>query len=279
MIGRELSGPSRRTAPQPKAAQAAPAFKASRLRVPNPVPGRPDAIADFSVEVRPGEIVGISGLQGSGCSELFQAIFGAYGAVCGGELSVDGKTFRPCNPGDSIRRGLAYLTADRKGTGLVPGLSVEGNVSLASLPRSSPGGVLRPRLERIRAARQVKALQIRLSSLDQPVGTLSGGNQQKVVLAKWLETRPKVLLLEEPTRGVDIGAKQEIYSLMDRWTGQGMAILLVSSELPELLLLSDRILALHRGVVTAEFERADATPEAILAAAMGFPGGNGKAIA
>jgi ABC-type sugar transport system ATPase subunit len=148
-------------------------------------------------------------------------------------------------------------------------MSVENNISLASLPRMSPGGFLRPRSEREHATRQADTLGIRLHSLEQPVGTLSGGNQQKVVLAKWLETRPRVLLLEEPTRGVDIGAKLEFYSLMDQWTAQGMAILLISSELPELLLLSDRILALHRGRVTAEFARGEATPEKVLAAAMG----------
>jgi ABC-type sugar transport system ATPase subunit len=142
-------------------------------------------------------------------------------------------------------------------------------VTLASLSRVSPGGVLRPGRERAGAARQVEALGIRLASLEQAVGTLSGGNQQKVVLAKWLETLPKVLLLEEPTRGVDIGSKSEIHSLMRQWTSAGMAILLISSELPELLLLSDRILALHRGAVTAEFARGEATPERILAAAMG----------
>jgi ABC-type sugar transport system ATPase subunit len=279
MIGRDLSGQSRSAAPQTRADGAPPALEIAGLRVPHPIRGRPDAISDFSVAVRAGEIVGIAGLQGSGSSELFQAIFGAYGAVCEGSLSIGGRAFRPESPAKSIGRGVAYLTADRKGTGLVLGMSVGDNISLASLPRTSPGGLLRPRQERLRAERQAKALQIRLASLDQPAGTLSGGNQQKVVLAKWLETQPAVLLLDEPTRGVDIGAKQEIYSLMNQWTRLGMAILLVSTELPELLLLSDRVLALHRGRVTAEFSRAEATPGNIMAAAMGFPGGNAKAVA
>ena len=246
------------------------------LRVPHPEPGRPPAISDFSVSLGAGEIVGIAGLQGSGGTELLQGLFGAYGAVCGGTVSLGGKPFRPESPARSIRRGLSYMTADRKGSGLIPAMSVEHNITLASLSRTSPGALLRPGRERAVAARQASALNIRLTSLDQAVGTLSGGNQQKVVLAKWLEARPRVLLLEEPTRGVDIGAKSEIYSLMRRWTSEGMAILLISSELPELLLLSDRILALHRGSVTAEFARDAATPEMILAAAMGSPEATGE---
>ncbi len=268
MIGRDLAPLSQR----PRDAGGGTAGRVLEVRgfrVPHPVPGRPPAVADFSVSVRAGEIVGIAGLQGSGATELFQGLFGAHGAVCGGSVSIDGTPFRPESPARSIGRGLSYLTADRKGSGLVPAMSVEHNMTLASLPRKSPGGVLRPGRERASAARQVAALNIRLSSLDQEVGTLSGGNQQKVVLAKWLEAQPRVLLLEEPTRGVDIGSKSEIYSLMRKWTADGMAILLISSELPELLLLCDRIVALHRGAVTAEFARGDATPERLLAAAMG----------
>jgi ABC-type sugar transport system ATPase subunit len=269
MIGRDLAPQS---GPRPDAAGGGTAgrvLEVRGLRVPHPLPGRPPAISDFSIAVNAGEIVGIAGLQGSGGAELFQGLFGAYGAVCGGSVRMDGSPFRPESPARSIRRGLSYLTADRKASGLVPAMSVEHNVTLASLSRVSPGGVLRPGRERAGAARQVEALGIRLASLEQAVGTLSGGNQQKVVLAKWLETLPKVLLLEEPTRGVDIGSKSEIHSLMRQWTSAGMAILLISSELPELLLLSDRILALHRGAVTAEFARGEATPERILAAAMG----------
>jgi|CZKI01.1.fsa_nt_gi ribose transport system ATP-binding protein len=277
MIGRDLApqAPSRARA----AGVGRAALEARGFRVPHPVPGRPPAISDFSVSVQAGEVVGIAGLQGSGGTELFQGLFGAYGDVCEGGVMINGRPFRPESPARSIRRGLSYLTADRKGSGLVPAMSVEHNVTLASLPRASPGGVLRPGRERASAARQAEALGIRLASLDQPVSTLSGGNQQKVVLAKWLETRPHVLLLEEPTRGVDIGAKSEIYSLMRQWTSAGMAILLISSELPELLLLCDRILALHRGAVTGEFRRDEATPEGILAAAMGSPAGAGEACA
>jgi ABC-type sugar transport system ATPase subunit len=278
MIGRDLAPQS---TPRAQAAAGAgqAALEARGFSVPHPVPGRPPAISNFSVSVQTGEVVGIAGLQGSGGNELFQGLFGAYGAVCGGSVMINGKPFRPKSPARSIRRGLSYLTADRKGSGLVPAMSVEHNMTLASLPKASPGGVLRPGRERASAARQAAALNIRLASLDQPAATLSGGNQQKVVLAKWLETKPAVLLLEEPTRGVDIGSKSEIYSLMRQWTSAGMAILLISSELPELLLLSDRILTLHRGAVTGEFRRDEATPEKILAAAMGSPEGPGEACA
>ncbi len=273
MIGRDLAPQSPRSDPSRERAAAPAVLEVEGFRVPHPGAGRPPAISDFSISLAAGEIVGIAGLQGSGGTELFQGLFGAYGAVCGGSVRICGRPFRPESPSRSIAGGLSYLTADRKGSGLVPAMSVAHNMTLASLSRTSPGGVLNAARERAIAARQAAALNIRLASPDQEVGTLSGGNQQKVVLAKWLETRPRVLLLEEPTRGVDIGAKSEIYSLMRQWTADGMAILLISNELPELLLLSDRILALHRGAVTAEFARGDATPEKVLAAAMGSPEG------
>jgi len=269
MIGRELSEFIAAPAGRPCSREAPPRLAVRDFSVPNPDRARPDAVREFSVEVNPGEIVGIAGLQGSGSTELFQGLFGAYGRVCRGEVQIDGQPFRPSSPRQSIHRGLAYLTADRKGSGLIGAMSVTGNMSLAALPRFSPGGMLQLSSELAHASRQAGALRIRLASLDQAVGTLSGGNQQKVVLAKWLATEPRVLLLEEPTRGVDVGAKQEIYALMRQWTAAGMALLLISTELPELLGLSDRIVVMHRGGITGTFGRADATPALILAAAMG----------
>jgi ribose transport system ATP-binding protein len=275
VIGRELARHTR-PRPQPGAApRGATALEVRGFRVPDADPGRPPAVCDFSVDVREGEIVGIAGLQGSGGTELFHGLFGALAFACSGSVRIGGGDFQPSSPGRSIRAGLSFLTADRKVSGLVPSMSVAHNITLASLPSVSPAGVMRPRLEGERASAQARALGIRASALDQPVSALSGGNQQKAVLAKWLETGPRVLLLEEPTRGVDIGAKAEIYRLMEGWAARGMAILLISSELPELLLLCDRILALHRGRVTAEFSREEATPERILAAAMGSPARHG----
>jgi ribose transport system ATP-binding protein len=148
-------------------------------------------------------------------------------------------------------------------------LSLARNITLPSLRAFSPGGWIRPEEEAKAAAKQIKDLDIRAASPDQDAGTLSGGNQQKVVLAKWLETRPRVLLLDEPTSGVDVGAKHEVYSLMNRLTADGLAILLITSELPELLAMSDRIIVLHRGRAQAEFSRAEATQEKVTRAAMG----------
>jgi ABC-type sugar transport system ATPase subunit len=276
MIGRDLAEQFAPRAGSPAAGGRAPRFVVSHFTVPRPGPGRPPAVEDLSIGVGAGEIVGFAGLQGAGCSELFNGLFGAYGAVCGGRVEIDGEPVRPESPGVSIRRGLAFLTGDRKGTGLVLGMSVERNMSLSSLVRVSPWGVLAPGLERSLAEHYVGALGIRLDSVDQETGALSGGNQQKVALAKWLATRPRVLLLEEPTRGVDVGAKHEIYRLLRGLAAEGLAILLISTELPELLGLCDRVVALHRGRVTGVFDRCAATPERVLAAAMGAeaPEGN-----
>jgi ABC-type sugar transport system ATPase subunit len=225
-------------------------------------------VRDVSLSVRAGEIVGVAGLQGSGNSDLFRGIFGAHGELAQGRVLVDGQPFQVRAPRHSVQQGVAYLTNDRKGTGLVLSLDLARNVTLASVPAVSPGGWLREGRERRIAEQHTQALQIRATGTDQEVSTLSGGNQQKVALAKWIETRPRVLLLDEPTRGVDVGAKHEIYELMNQWTRQGHAILLITSEMPELLGLSDRILAMHRGRVTGEFTRSEATQEKVLKAAM-----------
>ncbi len=225
-------------------------------------------VRDVSLSVRAGEIVGIAGLQGSGNSDLFRGIFGAQGELAGGRVLVDGQPFQVRSPRHSVQQGLAYLTSDRKGTGLVLSLDVARNVTLASIPAISPGGWIRDSRERRITERHTEALRIRATGPAQEVSTLSGGNQQKVALAKWIETRPRVLLLDEPTRGVDVGAKHEIYELMNQWTRQGHAILLITSEMPELLGLSDRIIAMHRGRVTGQFTRSEATQEKVLQAAM-----------
>jgi ABC-type sugar transport system ATPase subunit len=164
---------------------------------------------------------------------------------------------------------VALLTNDRKATGLVLSLSIAANATLAGLPGLSPGGWRRPDREREAAATATGPMRLRAATLDLEAGALSGGNQQKVALAKWLGIRPKLLLLDEPTRGIDVVSKREIYHLMDDWTRQGIAILLITSEMSELLTLSDRIVVLHRGEVTARFSRQEAAPEKILAAAMG----------
>ena len=265
LVGRKLDQqfPSRRTSP------GATRLDVTDFPLPDPAGRRKAAGAGVSFRVAAGEILGFAGLQGSGNSELFHGLFGACGDPGGGRVTLDGQPFRSVSPAHSLRQGMALLTNDRKGNGLVPALSTTRNITLAALKKFSPQGWLQPRAELTAATAQRDALNIRVASLDQEVGELSGGNQQKVVLAKWLETAPKVLLLDEPTRGVDIGAKHEIYELMNRLTATGISILLITSEMPELLALADRILVLHRGRIVAEFDRAAATPEKITQAAMG----------
>lgn len=231
----------------------------------NPIP----VVNKVSFKVQAGEILGLAGLQGSGNSQLLHGIFGSYGNRTKGSIRIDGTDIPITNPAGSIQRGLALLTNDRKSSGLVMGRDIVENASLASLPKFSPAGWMRPAIERQTVSKTLQQLRLKADSLSQPVESLSGGNQQKVVLAKWIQTEPKVLLLDEPTRGVDVGAKQEIYELMNQWTQAGIAIVLITSEMPELLAMSDRILVMHRGRITAEFQRGQATQEKILSAALG----------
>ncbi|HET9598765.1 MAG TPA: sugar ABC transporter ATP-binding protein [Anaeromyxobacteraceae bacterium] len=268
MIGRELSEhfPERRATP------GAERLRIEGVSLPDPAAAAAGVerwlVRDASLSVRAGEIVGLAGLQGSGNSELLRGVFGAQGRLPRGRVLVDGRPLDVHSPQRSVAQGLAYLTSDRKGTGLVLCMDIAQNITLASLRGLSPAGWLSRRKEQRIAARHVDALSIRATETTQEVATLSGGNQQKVALAKWIETRPRVLLLDEPTRGVDVGAKHEIYELMGAWTRAGHAILLITSEMPELLGLCDRIVVMHRGRVTAHFARAEATQERILKAAM-----------
>jgi ABC-type sugar transport system ATPase subunit len=265
MVGREI----RRQFPERCARPGEFRLRLDHFSIPDPSGRKEYAVEDISLSVRAGEILGIAGLRGSGKSELFNGLFGTYGKEVKGTVLLDGRPFPVTSPRRSIERGLALQTNDRKGTGLVTSLSLARNITLPSLRAFSPGGWIRPDEEAREAARQIKDLDIRAASPDQDAGTLSGGNQQKVVLAKWIETRPRVLLLDEPTSGVDVGAKHEVYSLMNRLTADGLAILLITSELPELLAMSDRIIVLHRGRAQAEFSRAEATQEKVTRAAMG----------
>jgi ABC-type sugar transport system ATPase subunit len=221
----------------------------------------------LTLEVRAGEVVGLGGLEGSGNSQVLLAVFGAFGRP-DGRIRVGDRSRKISSPIDAIASGLALLTSDRKETGLVLGLSVAQNATLAVLRRISPGGWLSRTREAKIAEQARQELKIRAASLDMPVGELSGGNQQKVALAKWIATEASVLMLDEPTRGIDIYAKREIYELIEHWKAQGKAILLISSELPELLSLSDRILVMHRGRIVKELSRRDASASLVLQAAM-----------
>jgi len=268
MIGRELT----EQFPQRQSQIGPCKLHVRSLSIPDPA-GTPRLAADrLSFEVHAGEIVGLAGLQGSGNSEVLHGLFGDFGPLPEAQIQINESEYVIDTPGHAIRSGLALLTNDRKENGLVLGMNVLQNTTLASLKKFSPSGWLRPSDEIAAAQRQAKKLSLRAAGLEVEVQTLSGGNQQKVVLAKWLETQPQVLLLDEPTRGVDVGAKHEIYKLMNDLTAQGMAILLITSEMPELLAMSDRILVLHRGRLTAAFTRQQATQEKILRAAMGETG-------
>ncbi|MFH1069867.1 MAG: sugar ABC transporter ATP-binding protein [Candidatus Glassbacteria bacterium] len=226
------------------------------------------AVTDCSFELRAGEIVGLAGLQGSGNSELLHGIFGSYGRRVTGAVELEGRPFEVRSPAASIRAGLALLTSDRKATGSVGCLSVGWNVSLAALQKFSPRGWIEPAAERAAVRESLRKFRLKVASPGQSLDTLSGGNQQKALLARWQLTGPRVFLLDEPTRGVDVGVKHEIYEMMNRWTETGCAILLITSEMPELLAMSDRILVLSRGRIAAGFSRGEATQEKILHAAM-----------
>jgi ABC-type sugar transport system ATPase subunit len=245
-----------------------PRLSVEGLTVENPArPDRPWA-RDVSFEVRRGEVLGLVGLAGSGASEVLGAVFGRHRRHRGRVL-VDEEEVPADRPAAALRKGLAFLGSDRKAEGLTPSRSVIENVTLASLPRFSPLGWLRPGREEAAVAGLARELDLQAPSLQAPVDTLSGGNQQKALLARLWLTEPKVLLLDEPTRGVDVATKARIHRLVDEWTAAGCAVALTSSELPELLALADRVLVLHRGEVAAELRRGEASAERVIAAALG----------
>jgi D-xylose transport system ATP-binding protein len=227
------------------------------------------ALHDIGFEVHAGEVLGIGGLMGAGRSELLMHLLGLWGTRTDGEVQLHGKPFSATGPRAALRAGLGLVTEDRKRYGLVLAQGVAFNISLSSLGRLRRGPLLDKDREYLCARDSVKELRIKAHALDNPVGTLSGGNQQKVVLGKVLLTGPQVLMLDEPTRGIDVGAKLEVYELINRLTAAGKAIVLVSSELGELLGMSDRIMMLCEGRIGGVFTRAEATQERLLAAAMG----------
>jgi ABC-type sugar transport system ATPase subunit len=218
-----------------------------------------------------GEILGISGLMGAGRTELVSAIFGACPAATHGDVLIEGKKADIRSPADAIDHGIALLTEDRKALGLFLGQSITFNTTIASLQTISTPvtGVIDASRERALAEKQVAQLGIKAPGIDTIVGTLSGGNQQKVILGRWLNAGPKIFILDEPTRGIDIGAKVEIYKLLDRLAEEGVAVIIISSELPEVLGMSDRILVMSEGAIVSEFTRENATKEAIMEFATG----------
>jgi D-xylose transport system ATP-binding protein len=226
-------------------------------------------VKNVSFKIRQGEILAIAGLMGAGRTELLMGIFGVWPGRRAGEVRCNGQPLQIHHPKEAIRAGLGLVSEDRKRFGLILQQSVARNITLANLRKIAPGHVLDENREVQLGNRLVNELDIRVPSISHEVSKLSGGNQQKVVLAKWLLAEPQVLFLDEPTRGIDVGAKFEIYQIMNKLVREGVAVVMVSSELPEILGMSHRILVLHEGEITGEFLREEATQEKIMLAATG----------
>jgi D-xylose transport system ATP-binding protein len=266
MVGRELT----ELYPRTEKTIYGPVLEVQHLSVPHPsIPGR-SLLHDVSFTVRKGEILGIAGLMGSGRTEILMSIFGALHGQRKGIIKLEGETLDFKSPDEAIKKGIALVSEDRKRLGLMLEDTVSRNISLASLRRLTKFGVVDDEGEMRIATDYVRDLRIKTPGIGSQVKNLSGGNQQKVVLAKWMLTRPKVLFLDEPTRGIDVGARSEIYKIVGEMARDGVAVVMVSSELPEVLGLSDRVLVMCGGRVTGEFSRDEATQERIMAAATHF---------
>ena len=268
MVGRDVAAASetQRTTRAPRPGAGSPALRVSGLT-------RTPAVRDVSFDVAPGEIFGIAGLVGAGRTELLRLIFGADRADAG-TVEV-GSPLAPVSirsPGDAVRHGISLLTEDRKDEGLMLSLPIATNIALGNMPGVTKRGWLQPAQERALAQRHIGALRVRCAGPEQPVGELSGGNQQKVAIARWLERDTPVLLFDEPTRGVDVGAKFDIYTLLDALAARGKALVVVSSDLRELMQLCDRIGVMRAGRLTHIFQRDGWSQDTLLAAAFGESG-------
>ncbi|MEW2392252.1 sugar ABC transporter ATP-binding protein [Streptomyces venezuelae] len=231
---------------------------------------REGVFTDVSFDVRRGEIVGLAGLVGAGRSEVARAVFGVD-RWDAGTVEVQGKALPNGAPSAAMAAGLALVPEDRRAQGLVMGMSIERNIGLTGLRTTVRAGLVDRGAERSRALDWALRLQVKYARIADAVGTLSGGNQQKVVLAKWLATGPRVLIVDEPTRGIDVGTKAEVHRLLSELAADGVAVLMISSDLPEILGMADRVLVMHEGRLTAEIPRAGATEESVMAAATGRP--------
>ncbi|MBA3440002.1 MAG: xylose ABC transporter ATP-binding protein [Pyrinomonadaceae bacterium] len=265
MVGREVGD----IFPTPEHTAGEVIFEVRNITVDDPYTAGKRLVNDVSFGVRRGEVLGIAGLMGAGRSDLLMAIFGAHAGRMSGEVLVENKRVRITSPAEAIRHGIGFVTEDRKRFGLILDQTILNNMTLASLPLISGRVFTNADREVALGETAMRDLRIKARTVFTVAGTLSGGNQQKVVLAKWLLTKPRVLFLDEPTRGIDVGAKQVIYAQINLLAREGLAIVLVSSELPEVLGLSDRVLVLHEGRITGEFTRANATPESVMACATG----------
>jgi putative multiple sugar transport system ATP-binding protein len=265
MVGRDLDHRFPERTPYEGEVGAAPALEIRNWTVHHPIDQTRKVVDDVSISVKRGEIVGIAGLMGAGRTELAMNVFGrTYGRYAGGQVFKDGQEISTRHVSDAVKQGIAYVTEDRKHYGLNLIDTINRNISLSALSKVSKRGIVDEQEERKVAEGFRKTMNIKAPTVFEPVGKLSGGNQQKVVLSKWIFTGPEVLILDEPTRGIDVGAKYEIYTVIDQLAAQGKAVVFISSELPELLGMCDRIYTMAAGRLTGEVQRAEATQEALM---------------
>ncbi len=263
MVGRAIEETHLGDARQP----GEPVLEVRHLSLPWPGHARGWRLKEINFTLRRGEILGFAGLMGAGRTELLECLFGSAQAVPSGEVLLDGRPALFRHPAEACQAGIALVTEDRKRLGLFPQMDVGENVTICTLRDAATAGLVSRGREHQMAARSVAELSVKTAGLESAITSLSGGNQQKCIIGRWLLTRPKVLLLDDPTRGIDVGAKAELYRLADRLCRDGLGIIVTSSELPELLTLCDRILVLCEGRITGEFTRAEATEQRIMEAA------------
>ncbi|CAN5614718.1 xylose ABC transporter ATP-binding protein [soil metagenome] len=268
MVGREVGN----IFPKAEHEHGAVALSVKNLTAYSPDVTDKKLVDNVSFYVRKGEVLGIAGLMGAGRTELLMSVFAAWQGKYSRSIEIDGKSTTISSPADAIEKGVGFVTEDRKRFGLILDQTILDNMTLAGLRHISGKFITNRTRETMAARGPMQSLRIKAGSPMTVANTLSGGNQQKVVLGKWLLINPKILFLDEPTRGIDVGAKQEIYAEINKLAKEGLAIVLVSSELPEVLGLSDRIIVLHEGKLTGEFTREQATPEKVMAAATGQGG-------
>ncbi len=265
MVGRDLAEMYPKTANK----VGAPVLELKGYTLANAHSGRRLAASNLDLTVHAGEVVGVYGLLGSGAFALARSLFGAHPGAVSGELKIKGAPVKLNTPRDAIRRGVAYLPAERKRDGLITSHSIETNMSLAALAKFTRGGFIDRKAELQSIQQYATNLRVKLHSIEQPIRELSGGNQQKVVAAKWLLTDPELFVLEEPTRGVDVNARVEFYELINTLAAAGKAIVLVSTDLPEVLGMSDRVLVMWEGKIVRAFGRGEATEEQVMTHAAG----------
>ena len=265
MVGRDLEHRFPERTPHHPEEGASPALEIRNWTVHHPIDQQRKVVDDVSIAVRRGEIVGIAGLMGAGRTELAMSVFGrTYGRYTDGTVLRDGKEIRTKTVSEAVKHGIAYVTEDRKHYGLNLIDTINRNISLSALSKVTKRGVVDEHEERKVSEGFRKSMNIKAPTVFEPVGKLSGGNQQKVVLSKWIFTGPEVLILDEPTRGIDVGAKFEIYTVIDKLAAEGKAVVFISSELPELLGMCDRIYTMAAGRLTGEFSRDEATQESLM---------------